>query len=300
MKCPILIFALATACLHGGVLQAASDAHAGHQGMQHGEKASIPANKSVAGPHAMHPQTQDSASVTPVPEPTDAERAVAFPDVGGMDPRKMMDTPVMLYALLDQFEWVDSDAGSALSWAGKAWLGNDVQRLWLRSEGRRGDCETDHAELQVLYGRPFARWWDWVAGIRHDFKPGPSQTWLGAGVQGLAPYWFETEANLYVGESGQSNLRLEVEYELLLSQRLVLQPLLELNIFGKDDEQHGIGSGLANTELGLRLRYEIRREIAPYIGLSWERSYGETADLARLHGEAIEDTSLVAGIRLWY
>lgn len=250
-------------------------------------------------PHGMHKSSQDLPSST-VPEPNDAERAAAFPDLDGMDLRQMMDTPVMLFALLDQFEWVDAESGSALAWEAQGWLGNDEQRLWLRSKGERADGGTENAELQLFYGQPLVRWWDWLVGIRHDFKPAPSQSWLAAGVQGLTPYWFESKATLYLGESGQTNLRLEVEYELLFTQQLVLQPLLELNFFGKEDAQRGIGSGLSQAEAGLRLRYEIRREIAPYVGLSWERAYGETADLAQQHGEDIEDTALVAGIRLWY
>ena len=278
-------------CLWSTFAPAAEDhsAHHGHHAMDHSRMG--------------HGAVQKKATMenhTPVPVPTEEERAVAFPDLGDMDLRRMMNTPVSFYALLDQLEWVDADNGSALAWEAMGWLGNDKQRLWLRTEGERADGETENAELQLLYGQPFARWWDWVVGVRHDFKPGPSQTWLAAGVQGLAPYWFETEATLFVGEGGQNSLRLEVEYELLITQQLVLQPLLEVNFYGKDDEQHGVGSGLAEAEAGLRLRYEIRREIAPYVGVSWERSYGETADLARQHGEAVEDTALVAGIRLWY
>lgn len=295
------------------IAQAAEDEHSGHSmdhgsmqsdmsGMDHSKMGhgSMQKKPAKADPHAGHRKTAPPDSYTPVLEPTEEERAAAFPDLGGMDLRTIMDTPLMVYVLLDQFEWVDTEEGSGLSWEGLGWLGTDKQRLWVRTEGKRADSEIEDAELQLLYGRPFARWWDWVAGVRHDFKPGPSQTWLAAGVQGLAPYWFESEATFYLGEDGQTSLRLEVEYELLLSQRLVLQPLVELNLFGKDDFERGIGSGLSTVEAGLRLRYEIRREIAPYLGVSWERAYGETADIARLGGEDIDDASLVAGIRLWY
>ncbi len=273
------LFVLALMAISSPSAMAMED-HSQHRGMMHTAKEEQP--------------------TTAMPEPTDEERAAAFPDLGGMDLRQMMDTPIMVYALLDQFEWVDTEAGSALAFEAQGWLGNDAHRLWLRSEGERADGETEHAELQMLYGQPMNRWWDWVAGVRHDFAPSDAQSWLAAGLQGLAPYWFETEATLFLGEGGQSGLRLEVEYELLLSQQLVLQPLLELNIHGQDDAERGIGSGLSSAETGLRLRYEIRREIAPYIGLRWERAYGETAHLARQHGEFTEDTALVAGIRLWY
>ncbi len=291
-----IVVLLGSAALAGQVMAAEMD-HSAHHGMGHDMHRTTPDDKPADDPHAHHKSAPRTA---PVPEPTEEERAAAFPDLGDMDLRKMMDTPVMFYVLLDQFEWVDTDEGSALNWEGLGWLGDDNQRLWLRSEGEYADGETENAELQLLYGRPLARWWDWVAGVRHDFKPGPSQTWLGAGVQGLAPYWFESQATVYLGEGGQTNLRLEVEYELLITQQIVLQPLVELNFFAKNDIDRGIGSGLAVAEAGLRLRYEIRREIAPYIGLSWHRLYGKTANLARLQGESVKETTLVAGIRLWY
>lgn len=288
-----LLLAVASFSAH-----AAEDAHDGHHGMHHGHHGKI--QHEAPDPHAGHDKSQPSQSYTPVPEPTDEERAAAFPKLGDMHMQHVMDSPVMFYALLDQFEWVDADEGSAYAWEAMGWWGKDEHRLWWRTEGETHDGETGDAELQLLYGRPFARWWDWVAGVRHDFRPEPSQSWLALGVQGLAPYWFETEATLFLGEGGQSNLRLEVEYELLLTQRLVLQPLLELNLFGKDDAERGIGSGLSTAEAGLRLRYEIRREIAPYIGIRWERAYGETADLVRQADGEIDESALVAGIRLWY
>lgn len=221
-------------------------------------------------------------------------------DLSDHDLHHAMDIPVNIHALLDRFEWVDADAGSTLAWEGRGWLGNDKQRVWLRTEGERRESETASAELQLLYGRPFARWWDWVAGARHDFEPGPSQNWLAAGVQGLAPYWFETEVTLFLADGGQTQLRVEFEYELLLTQKLVLQPRLEVNVNGQDDERRDVGSGLSTAEAGLRLRYEIRREIAPYIGINWERALGDTGDIVRAHGEARQDTALVAGIRMWY
>ena len=282
-----IISLLLLALLPGTPLFASEDAHAGHHGMhmQHQQK---------------NPENAHSKKGLPIPEPTNADRAAAFPDLGDMDLRETMDTPWLTYSLLDQFEWVDADEGSALKWEAMGWTGTDKQRLWWRSKGERENGKTGSAELQLLYGQPLNRWWDWLAGVRHDFKPSPSQSWLAIGLQGLAPYWFETEASLFIGEAGQTSLRLEVEYELLITQRLVLQPLLELNFYGKDDPERGIGSGLANTEAGLRLRYEIRREIAPYIGLSWERAHGGTADLAHQNGEGTEESAVVAGIRLWY
>jgi copper resistance protein B len=137
-------------------------------------------------------------------------------------------------------------------------------------------------------------------GLRQDFGPGPTRNWLDLGIQGMAPYFFEVDAALYVGEQGRTSARFSAEYDVLITQRLILQPELELRLFGKDDPENGIGSGLSDVEFGLRLRYEIRREIAPYIGLHWERKFGKTATLARREGEDPSELVVVAGLRAWF
>lgn len=239
----------------------------------------------------------DHAPVTPIPPITEADRAAAFPDVAG---HAVHDDAVNYLVLFNQLEWQNADESNALSWDAKAWIGGDLNRLWLRAEGEREGGRTGESEAHVLYGRSVARWWDVVAGIRQDFRPGPSQSWAAIGVQGLAPYKFEVEATAYLGESGQTAARLEAEYELLLTNRLILQPLVELNFHGEDDPRRGVGSGLSTAEAGLRLRYEVRREFAPYVGITWSRAYGKTADFAELDGEDVDDTRLVAGLRIWF
>jgi copper resistance protein B len=151
-----------------------------------------------------------------------------------------------------------------------------------------------------LWGHALAPWWEFVAGLRQDFAPGPDQTWGAFGIQGVAPYKFALEATAFVGESGQIGGRFEAEYELLLTNRLIAQPLMEINLHTQDDPERGIGSGLSSSELGLRVRYELRREFAPYIGVTWSRKWGETADLARRGGEDADDTRWVAGLRVWF
>lgn len=232
-----------------------------------------------------------------LPPITDVDRAAAFPDVTGHGAH---DEAIHYFVLFDRLERQDADRGSALNWDATAWAGRDIDRLWLRAEGERAGGRTEESELEVLWGHSFARWWDFVAGVRQDFKPGSAQSWGAFGVQGLAPYRFEVEATAYVGESGRLAARLEAEYELLLTNRLILQPLLELNIHAEDDRQREIGSGLSTTELGLRLRYEVRREFAPYIGVTWDRKWGDTADLARLDGADVEETRWIAGLRIWF
>ncbi len=235
--------------------------------------------------------------VDPIPPVTDADRAAAFPEL-----KLHMEHASELnhYLLFNRLEVADAEHGTGQAWEAQGWIGNDIDRLWLRSEGEREDSHTESADLEVLYGRSVSPWWDVVAGIRQDFKPGDSQTWAAFGVQGLAPYKFEMSATAYIGESGRTAANVEVEYELLLTNRLILQPLVELEFHGKDDPARGIGSGLSTGEAGLRLRYEFTRQFAPYIGIVHERAFGNTADLRRDEGEGTEDTRVVAGLRLWF
>lgn len=220
-----------------------------------------------------------------------------FTSPGG---HKVHDSAINSYFLADKLEWQDADDGSALAWDLSGWIGGDIDRLWLRSEGERSNGKTEDAELQALWGHAISPWWDVVSGVRQDFKPGAPQTWAAFGLQGMPLYNFEAEATAFIGEGGQSALRFEGDYDILLTNRLILQPTAEVNVYGKNDAQRGIGSGLSNTELGLRLRYEIRREFAPYIGVTWNRTYGNTADYAREEGEDRSEARLVLGVRMWF
>ncbi|XHF34803.1 copper resistance protein B [Pseudomonas chlororaphis] len=236
-------------------------------------------------------------SRTPIPALTDADRAAVFTSHAG---HQVHDSAINTYFLADKLEWQDADDASTLAWDLSGWIGGDIDRLWLRSEGERSNGKTEDAEIQALWGHAISPWWDVVSGVRQDFKPGAPQTWAAFGLQGMALYNFEAEATAFLGENGQSAVRLEGDYDILLTNRLILQPTAELNVYGKNDPQRGIGSGLANTEAGLRLRYEIRREFAPYIGVTWNRTYGNTADYARDEGEDGSEARLVLGVRLWF
>ncbi|WP_236191704.1 copper resistance protein B [Pseudomonas pharyngis] len=236
-------------------------------------------------------------SRTPIPALTDADRATVFTSHAG---HQVHDSAINTYFLADKLEWQDADDASTLAWDLSGWIGGDIDRLWLRSEGERSNGKTEDAEIQALWGHAISPWWDVVSGVRQDFKPGAPQTWAAFGLQGMALYNFEAEATAFLGENGQSAVRLEGDYDILLTNRLILQPTAELNVYGKNDPQRGIGSGLANTEAGLRLRYEIRREFAPYIGVTWNRTYGHTADYAREEGEDRSEARLVLGVRLWF
>jgi copper resistance protein B len=172
--------------------------------------------------------------------------------------------------------------------------------VWFRTEGvRTVEGDFDDVQTHLLYGRQFARWWDVVAGVRQDFAPGPAQTWAAFGIQGLAPYWFEVEATGYVGGSGRTHVRFEAEHDMLVTNRLVLQPIVELEIYGKDDLERGRAKGVTEGEAGLRLRYVVRREFAPYVGLVWTRKFFGTADLARAQGDRTAGLRFAFGLRAW-
>jgi copper resistance protein B len=213
---------------------------------------------------------------------------------------QMDDTERVGKVLLDQFEWRTTSTGAAARWEAQAWYGGDDNKLWVKMEGQRVQSTTQDARVDLLWDRIISRWWDVQAGARHDFGAGPSRTWAAFGVEGLAPYWFDVEATFYVGEESRTSARLRAEYDLLLTQRLILQPEAEANLYGKSDAARQIGSGLSDLEVGLRLRYEIRREIAPYVGLVWSRRFAGTADLARAAGEDPSDVQVVAGVRVWF
>jgi copper resistance protein B len=222
--------------------------------------------------------------------------------LSGLDDARanMEDDPLLLTVILDQIETRDAGGDNTLSWDGQGWLGKDLHKIWFKADGERTASSTNEAELQFLYSRAIARYWDFQLAVRHDFQPSPNRSWAAVGFKGPAPYFFDIDAAAFIGESGCSALRLEVEYELLLTQRLILTPDIEINFYGQNDPDIGIGSGLSDIEAGLRLRYEIRRQFAPYIGVNWTRLFGNTADFAKIAGEKSSETQLVIGIRAWY
>jgi copper resistance protein B len=209
------------------------------------------------------------------------------------------------YVLVDRFEYRDDEGPNHLLWDAQGWYGGDYQRLWFKTEGESAVSDSDgEFEGQLLYGRLVAPYWDLQAGLRYDRAYGSGRDRDRAfgvlGIQGTAPYRFETDLALFVSEDGDVSARVEWEYELLLTQRLVLQPRVEINAAAQRVRAWGVGSGLNDLQLGLRLRYEIRREFAPYVGVEWVRKLGDTADLARDDGGEVSVSALVAGVRLWF
>ena len=251
----------------------AKDEHAGHAMPM---PAALPPNDHVAPPP---PQRQ--------PAPMPPEHMADMMQMDDLARRGMW-----LFDRLERTRGVGGDYATA--WEAEGWWGSDTDRVWLRTEGERSAEGTHDARAEVLWGHAFSTFWDWQLGVRHDFGHGPDRQWIAAGVQGLAPYWFETQATFYAGPQGRTALRLQASYDLHFTQRLILAPNLELNFYGKDDPLRGIRAGLSETEAGLRLRYEFSRRFAPYLGVNHTRRFGEPTAPPR------RETTWLAGIRLWF
>jgi copper resistance protein B len=206
------------------------------------------------------------------------------------------------YAILfNQLEAQLADGDDSLYWNGQAWYGGDINKVWFKTEGSASlnGAGVDDAEVQALYSRAVAPYWDVQAGLRYDLEPDGLAHGVVA-VQGLAPYWFEVDASAFLSEKGDLTARLEAEYELRLTQRLILQPRVEANIAAQAIAERQIGAGLTNLDAGLRLRYEIKREFAPYVGVEWQGSFGGTKDLIKAAGGDGDQTVFVAGVRTWF
>jgi copper resistance protein B len=240
-------------------------------------------------------------AAVPLPPVTAEERAAAFPDVSGTDLHAHMEhDPFTAMLLAEQFEWQTSSGDDSLNWDITGWAGYDEKRLWLRSEGEQPSGDSGEAVIELLYGRPVAAWWDLLVGVRNDAGSGPARTYAALGVIGLAPQWLHVEATAYLGDGGQASLRLQTDYDWLLTNRWVLAARLEAQGWTEDDERAGIGDGLSQATFGLRLGYQIRPEITPYAGVEWDRLFGDTKDYARADGAESRDTRFVAGVRFWF
>ncbi len=210
------------------------------------------------------------------------------------------DDPLLYMLSVDKLELRPDANDTPFAWSAEGWMGKDLNKAWIKTEGQAVNGSIDSAEVQLLYSRAVSPFWDIQLGWRRDIRPQPNRDWLAINMKGLSPYFIDVDAGIFIGESGRLNARLDAEYDYLLTQRLILSPELSFNLFSKDDPEVGIGSGFSDMELGLRLRYEIRREFAPYIGINWEKKLGDTADYAEAAGEAADDLRFVIGIRAWF
>ncbi len=202
----------------------------------------------------------------------------------------------------DRLENVRSDDANGLLWDAQGWIGTDYSRLWIKTEGERLSSPKGlvDAEVQALYSRPISPFFDLQAGVRQDLVPGERRTFGVVGFQGLAPYLFELDTALFISHEGDVSARVEAEYELRLTQRLILQPRAEVNFALQDVPRLGIGRGLSTAEAGGRLRYEIKRQFAPYIGVNWVGNVGRTADFVRAEGNDPSSFVVIGGLRLWF
>ncbi|MFZ1388414.1 MAG: copper resistance protein B [Thiolinea sp.] len=257
-------------------------------------KPSAPASSTCTPEHAaMGHCTLDSG--LPVSDGSAATN-IPMPYHQAMD---MNDDPFLSKVMIDRFEVRKGDHGNPVILEADAWFGKSVDKLWLKTDIEAVDGDLEEAQLQVLYNRAISPFWDVQAGIRHDFKP-VKRTWAALGVQGTAQYFIETDATLFLGKSGQTALNVSAEKEVMLTQKTVLIPELAMTLYGKDDHELGVGSGVSDLNVGLRLSHELRREFAPYVGVNWSKKLGKTADLAEHHGDKTQDTEFLLGIQAWF
>jgi copper resistance protein B len=255
--------------------------HAGHAMNQNGEPISKQKNSvlpNVRDPHAY----SDGYDFGPIPRP------------------KMGDEDKHGSLWIDRLESVTTRNSTAMTYDWQAWYGQTYDRALIRAEGEIEDGKFKDARNELLWAHAVTAYWDTQLGIRYDSGKGTDRGWLAFGVQGLAPYWLYVEATAYVNEQGRTAFRLETEYDLLLTQKLILQPRVEMNFYSRRDDSRDVSSSLSNMEAGLRLRYEIRRELAPYAGIEWASRFGSAADAIRASGKDPEETRLVAGVRFWF
>lgn len=238
------------------------------------------------------------------PEPGSSTRSGQSnlsPEPGWPSPVDDEETNTFLLSELLEAAWSEGDGEAR--WDVFGWSGGDYNRLWVKTEGTATDSSGD-GDFQLLYGRMVSRFFDFQVGLRAEraWREGSDRTrGLGAiGVQGLAPYYFDLEPTLFVSQDGEVSGRFTGTYDVFLTQRLILQPRLEGLAAVQDQEAFGMGSGVNGVEAGLRLRYEIRREFGPYVGVNFGKRFAGTADLARRDGERTQEWSVVTGVRLWY
>lgn len=235
--------------------------------------------------------------------PADARDPHAYSggyDFGPLPRLRLADEYSFASLRVNRLEAVQNSNNSWITYDLQAWYGRDYNRAVLKAEGDYDNSNITEASTELLWGHAIATYWDTQLGIRYDNGDDPNRTWLAMGIQGLAPYWFELDTTFYIGDEGRTALALEAEYELLFSQKLILQPRLETNVYGKADAERGLGSGLSDITVGLRLRYEFRREFAPYIGVEWTNQFGDTANYTQAAGGPKSDTTAMAGIRFWF
>ena len=211
------------------------------------------------------------------------------------------DRTILVHGVLDQLEGRIDGRAADFRWSGEGWIGTDYDKFWVKTEGfRRSDGSVDDGQHTFLYARAISTFFDLQAGLRSDIDSRPNRNWAGLGFEGLAPLFFRIEGMGFVRDSGHFAARFEGSYDLLLTNRLILQPQIEVNLYSKADPARLIGAGLSEIDTGLRLRYEFERKFAPYIGVAYEGKFGQTASFARRAGESTSGVRLLVGLRAWF
>jgi copper resistance protein B len=264
----------------------------------------MPQQEQGAMGHAMTGMSQDMKmgpmqGGSPPPDARNPDAYAEGTSFANLPGNEMNDEARFGRVVLDQFEYAKGDGEHGPNLDAEAWYGNDYDKAWFKAEGERRNGHLQSLRTEALWDRTFATFWSTQLGVRHDTGGGPSRNWLAFGVHGLAPYWFDTEATAY-WTGGRLGARFKVRYKLLFTQRMILEPEVETNLYSGSDPARGLGSGLSDLTLGLRLRYEIRRQFAPYVGVTWARNFGGTADYAQARGERNKTAQVVAGVRIWF
>lgn len=279
----------------GDGAQTSTPSHEGHT-MDHSSHEMAPA----AEHHGDHVMSHDAVGEASAEEDLrDPDAYSAGYDFTSRSRPVMADEHYFAGLLVDRLEHADAENSSFITYDLKTWLGRDYDRLVLEAEGDVDGGKVEESATELLWSHAVASFWNARLGARVDTGEGPDRSWLAAGFEGLAPYWFEVDATFYVGENSRTAFAVEAEYELLLTQKLVLQPRLEAEFFGKSDPERELGSGLSEASAGLRLRYEFVREFAPYVGIEWAGKFGGTADYARDANVDPRETRVVGGVRFW-
>lgn len=299
-----IVFALAPSL---AAAQAPQMDHAGMTGMDHGsmDHGQAPSPESPESHQGMdHAEANHDAPAADAPPvgslpASDGEGPRGY-DSYGIHPH-MMDNAPTWQVLFDKFGASRNRNGqNALEWDGRFWFGTATDRLLVKSEGERESGGGSDGKVEAFWSHAISPFWNLQLGARRDIGAGPKRNWAAVGVEGLLPYNVELTATAYAGPSGRSALALKAEYDLLLTQRLIFTPELQASVYGKNDPQRGIGSGLSQGSLSLRLRYEVTREFAPYVGVSFERKFGQTASYASDAGESRSQAAVIAGVRFWF
>jgi copper resistance protein B len=214
----------------------------------------------------------------------------------------MMEEPILGHVLFDQLEGRTNGPDNEFRWDGEGWIGTDMNKVWVKSQGFVEHGKMSDGDQEVLYDRPIPhlRYFDVQAGVRYDLDSDPGRTWGAIGIEGLAPYFFEFAPTFYFTNRGFFAGRIEGSYDILITNRLIAQPQIELNFYSKDNPSRGVGSGLSELDAGLRIRYEISRKFAPYIGFAYTGNFGETATFTRDQGGNPDDPRFMCGVRVWY